>query len=794
LRSFPTVPQSEPGLPPEPEFELNIGEYIGMFRRHWKLVAAVCLLCVGAGALHYSITPKAYLATATLQIERRGLSPVLGNANPWLENYWNLEFYPTQYELLKSRGLAERVVKHLDLMNDPEFNPGGASPEAARNPDPAVRAGGTAAAVAVPTSEDDEAVLGQLAERLRGGLAVEPVRNTQLVQISYRSGSRDFAAKVANGFVEAFIDMGVESRFSNAGKASSFLGSQIESLKQEIDDKEKKLQAFSRRSDIVTLDPSSNVTLQRLEGLNASYIEAKKARIQKESEYREILTAPRETVADTLAEGVVSTMRADQLRLERDYETKLKTYKPDWPAMVELKTQIEKGQQHLDGVIAEMVSTAQKGAYASFLTAQRQEHSLAAELETLKGDAMDQSSDAVEYTNLQTEIKTRRGLLDELLRSQSETEVTARLQDTRDSNVHIIDHALVPGGAFYPSLRKDATTGLLIGFLLSAALVLVIEFLDRTLKTPEEVERRLGLSTLAVIPDLTEGSRSYGYFTRYGQSGQSYGYGGEEATGRVRPAGRKKGKGSPASWLEKKKSGPDGTQIELVPHERPRTPVSEAYRALRTALLLSSANELRVIAVTSAEAGEGKTTTSSNLAVVMAQLGRRVLIVDSDLRKPRLHQVFRVSNRLGLVTWLTSGGDPDGVFLPTEVPNLWLTPSGPIPPNPSELLASERMREWLRMVRSRFDVVIVDTPPALAVTDATILGVLADGVVLTLRAGKVTREEARLCRDRLRYAGIKILGVVLNRHRDNPAGRTRRYRYYEAYGVQEPETKTGSAA
>jgi capsular exopolysaccharide synthesis family protein len=770
-------------VPAEPEFELSIAEYIGLVRRHWKLIAVLCVLCISAGVIHYSITPKAYMATATLQIERRGLSPVLGNSNPWLENYWNLEFYPTQYELLKSRGLAERVVKHLDLMNDPVFNPGAASVEAARNP---------TAGKGAPTASDDEAVLGQLAERLRGGLAVEPVRNTQLVLISYRSDKPDFAAKAANGFAEAFIDMGVESRFSNAGKASSFLGSQIEALKQEIDDKEKKLQAFSRRRDIVTLDPAANVTLQRLEALNGSYIEAKKARIEKESAYREILTAPRETVADTLSEGVVSDLRAEQLRLERDYETKLKTYKPDWPAMVELKTQIEKGQQHLDGVIAEMVGTAQKGAYAAYQTSLRQEQSLEAELQKLKGEAMDQSSDAVEYTNLQTEIKTRRNLLDELLRSQSETEVTARLQDTRDSNVHIIDHALVPGGPFYPSLRKDVTTGLLIGLLLSAALVLVIEFLDRTIKTPEEVERRLGLSTLAVIPDLSESNRGYGYFARYGYGG--YGYGGDESASRVRP-GKKKGKGAAASWLEKKKGSPDGSQIELVPHEKPRTPVSESYRALRTALLLSSADELRVIAVTSAEAGEGKTTTSTNLAVVMAQLGRRVLIVDSDLRKPRLHQVFRVSNRLGLVTWLTSGGDPDGVFLPTEVPNLWLTPSGPIPPNPSELLASERMREWLRMVRSRFDVVIVDTPPALAVTDATILGGVADGVVLTLRAGKVTREEARLCRDRLRYAGIKILGVVLNRHRDSPAGRTRRYRYYESYGAQETETtRAGSAA
>lgn len=786
MRPVPVPSPQDPGQLPEPEIEFNLAEYIGMLRRHWKLIAAVCLACVAFGAIHYSITPKAYRATATLQIERRSLAPVVGDSNPFLENYWNLEFYPTQYELLKSRGLAERVVRHLDLMNDPAFNPAASSATS--------EAGGGTAENVENKAEDDEAVLGQLAEQLRGGLSIEPVRSTQLVQVTYQSSSPDFAARAANGFAEAFIDMGVENRFANAGKASTFLVSQIEALKQEIESKEKKLQAFSRRSDIVTLDPDSNVTLQRLEALNASYIEAKKVRIEKESQYRELLTAPRETVADTLLGGVVGDLRAEQVKMEREYETKLKTYKPEWPAMVELKTRIERGQEELAKIVDEMVSKAQKSAYGSFLTAQRQEQSLAIELEKLKGEAMDQSSDAVEYTNLQTEIKTLRGLMDDLLRTQSETEVTARLQDTRDSNVHIIDHALVPGGPFYPSLRKDVTTSLLFGLLISAGLILLIEFLDRTLKTPEEVERRLGLPTLAVIPDILDSGKGYGYLGRYG-----YGYGGDDGP-RVRSG--KGRKGAAGGWLERKKGTPDGSAIELVPHERPRTLVSEAYRSLRTALLLSSAAELKVIAVTSAEAGEGKTATSTNLAVVLAQLGRKVLIVDADLRKPRLHQVFRVSNRAGLVNWLAGGGDHEPVFLPTEVPNLWLTPSGPIPPNPSELLSSERMREWLRMVRARFDVVVVDTPPALAVTDSTILGVLADGVVLTLRAGKVTREDSRLCRDRLRYAGVKVLGVVLNRHRDTPGGTSHRYRYYETYGAEEPQPavaagktpKAGSAA
>jgi capsular exopolysaccharide synthesis family protein len=521
-------------------------------------------------------------------------------------------------------------------------------------------------------------------------------------------------------------------------------------------------------------------------------MDAKRTRIEKEAHYHQMMTAPPESVADSLAPGVVGGMRSDQIRLEREYETKLKTFKPDWPEMISLKAEIEKGQQHIDQVLREMVEKARKTAYADYQAALRQEQSLSGEVETGKKQALDQSSSAVQYTNLKVEIQTRRELLDQLLRQQSETEVAVRLQDTRESNIRVIDHALMPGGPFRPSLRKDLTYGLLFGLLLGIAGALLIEFMDRTVKAPEEVERRLGLPILAVVQDLAEVGKTYGYSSAYAYG---YGYGSSPAASGERPRVRAS-RSAPAGWLEKKKSAaPASAQIELVPHERPRTLISEAYRSLRTALLLSSARELKIIAVTSAVAGEGKTATASNLAVVLAQLGRPVLIVDCDLRKPRLHQVFRVSNRVGLVNQLTGTAEADAVIQLTEVPNLWVVPSGPTPPNPSELLASARMRDWLRTLREQFDYVIVDTPPTLAVTDGTLVGALADGVVLTVRSHRVTREEARACRDRLRQADVKILGVVLNRYRSLQAGVAKGYKYYEAYGAEENEaSKAGSAA
>ncbi|HSL83716.1 MAG TPA: polysaccharide biosynthesis tyrosine autokinase, partial [Thermoanaerobaculia bacterium] len=747
------------------ESELHLSDYLEKLRRHWKLVALLAAVSVAGASVLYFITPKQYQASARIQIERRSLSPVGSTDNPWLENWWNMEFYPTQYRLLESRGLAERVVLDLGLAEDPSFNPGGVAlaPASGEPIDPEAA---------------DSAVLGRLAGRLLGGLQVQPVSGTQLVDVVYRSSSGEFAARAANGFAQAFIDWGISTRTNTAGRASSFLSSQIEALKQDLQDKETQFQAFSRRTDIVSLDPSANVVLQRFQALNQDYIEAKADRIDKEARHRELLEAPNQDVADEYSGGTISRLLQEQLKLEREYQTKLQTYKPEWPAMVELQATIDQGRVNLSSTIAEYTENAKKAAFAEYQTAVRRERALEAEIRAVRGELLDQGSAGVELANLQVEIETSRDLMDKLLRQQSETEVAARLQTTRESNVRIVDRALVPGRPFRPSLRENLMMGLGFGLMLGIGAVFLIEYMDRTIKTPEEVERRLLLPNLAVIPDVAANGRP-------GRGGYGYGYG---------YGARKRRGGRPLlRSVGERREGTNGpSPIELLPHERPRLSVSEAYRALRTSLLLSSAEELRVVAITSAGSGEGKTATSTNLAVVMAQLGRRVLLIDGDLRKPRIHEVFGISNRAGLVNILAGGEDPNRVTKASDVTNLHIVPSGPIPPNPSELLASNRMRELLRRARSQFDLVIIDTPPVLAVTDATIIGSQSDGVVLCLRAGKVLRQDAGTCRDRLLMNDVKILGTVLNRHRET-TGSGRKYYYYEAY-VADAEAETGSAA
>ncbi|HEV8631831.1 MAG TPA: polysaccharide biosynthesis tyrosine autokinase [Thermoanaerobaculia bacterium] len=766
LSASPELAAGEPLLE-DSRAEFHLADYIDVLRRRWRLAAVFCAVCGIGGLVHYFVTPRMYQATTTIQIDRRTLSLSTGGDTPWVENWYNLEFYPTQYNLLQSRGLAERVVTDLRLYEDPAFNPAWASWRTSGK-----RRGGT--------PDLDAAQLGGLGMRVLGGLEIAPIKNTQLVAINYRSSSPELAARIANGVADSFIDWGIEDRTTSAGKASSFLGKQIESLKQQIEDKEKSLQAYSRRSDIVSIDPATNPTLQQLQALNKDYMAAVSARIEKEAAYNQAINAPPETTADSISGGLVSQQRHDLLVMEQEYNSKRSLYKPDMPAMVELLNKIADAKKHMQGLIDETVAQGRRSARTEFETAKRQEAALQAELNRAREETMRMGSAAVQYNNLSMEVDTQRQQLDSFLKRQSETEVTARLQATRESNVRVVDRALVPGTPFAPSMRRDLGMALGLGLFLGIGCIFLLEYLDRSVKTAEEAERVLGLPVLAVIPDvLDRGAPNYRY---------AYGHGGRRK-GKLPRRSKPKGKD--------KRTPEELKEIELLPQTKPRHAVSEAYRSLRTALLLSSAQQLRVIALTSANSGEGKTATAANLAVVMAQLGRQVLLIDADLRKPRLHKVFNLSNREGLVHCLT-GGDPlEKLIQPTGVNGLFILPSGTIPPNPSELLASERMRELLEVAQRRFDLVIVDTPPLLAVTDASVIGAMVDGVVFCLYAGRVQRGEAVASCDRLRVSGARVLGTVLNRYLAGKGNDGKHYYYYyqyQTYGESDERTSGSSSS
>ena len=736
-------------------------KYLAALRRHWLLAFVCVLITVSYALVRYTLTTKEYRSTATIQIERKRLSVLaMGGQGGWLEDWWNMEYYPTQYRLLRSRGMAERVVKNLRLYENPAFTGRPAS--------------------LTPGDEElasSDAELAGLASRVQSGLTVTPIKSTQLVELTYISVNPEIAAQLANGYAEAFIEWGVETRSSTVVQASSFLSRQIDTLRQEIEDRQKSLNSLISESDFA-LDPAGEALLERRQVLEQQYNAVLVERLAREASYQEIRSLSREIVAKRNTPAEISELNTEILTLESEYESKLSTYRPEWPEMKRLQATIEEKRKYLQRVIQESYEQAKDQAYAEYQQAKLKEDALEEQLGKLAADARLQNSEALDYTNETTYINTRKQLLNDLVKRQSETEVASRVQGTQESNVRIVDHAVIPAGAFRPTLKRSLGLAFLVGLGLGVGGIFLLEFLDRTIKSPEELEGILGYPTLAVIPDITEKGRGAGLRYRYSRSGYGYNYGyGYGYSEPHRPNSSSK------AWKKAIKQGPDGSEgsdeIELLPFHNPRLAVCEAYRSLRTALLLSSAEELKIIAVTSAEPSEGKTVTVSNLGVVLAQLDRRVLIIDADLRRPRQHKVFKLTNRLGLVNYLTSSVDPDNIVRATEVPNLYVCTAGPIPPNPSELLAADRLRELLEVVKSRFDFILLDSPPVLPVADAVILGAHVDGLVMCARAGVLLREDAKLCGERLRYAGLRIFGTVLNRYRSTAASPyARRYQYY----------------
>jgi capsular exopolysaccharide synthesis family protein len=742
--------------------EFHLSEYLGIVRKRARLIILCVAVALSVAAIRSLMAKPTYRAVVTVNIGKDQSTPYDVSDRMVLYSWWDPEYLPTQTRLIQSREIAERVIRRLNLLQNPEYNP-------------SARQG---------TSKEElaqaEARLTAAASGLQGGVGVTPIKGTNLVEVSFIGLSPKLAADIANAVAESYIDWSLESKYATLGKAERFIGAQVEQLKSEIGEKERELQSYGREKGIVSTERETNITLQNLESLNKDYASAVADRVAKQARFTEYQNARPEALADNLSPAV-SAMSQEQAKLEREYAEKLSMFKPEWPAMQQLKAQIEKGRANLDASITQTVTRERENARTEYLTALRREQELQRVLQGQKSDAMDQNSASIEYNNLYTEVQTKRQLLDGLLKRQNEMEMTSRLQTERVSNIRIVDRALPPGGRFSPSYSKNMMTALMLGLLAGCGLAFLLEYLDRSLRTIKQVEQYLKLPALGLIPMVgDQGLGSYGY-------GYGYGYGLKR---------RRKKKKEPPSELQKEVAG---VSIELIPHVKPRSTVAEAYRAIRTALLLSRAGGVKTIVVSSSLPGEGKTSTSANLAIVLAQLGKRTLLIDGDLHKPRQHEVFRVSNRLGLVSVLAENVKLSDVIVKTAIPSLELLPAGPLSPNPSGLLASEMMAALLAEVAASYDYVILDSPPVSAVADAIVIGNRTDGLVLCVEGGRTPREIVARVRDKLVRANVRILGVLINNLEEKSYDYGYYYNYYTGgygsaagYTEQLPGAKTGT--
>ena len=730
--------------------EIHLAQYWAVLVKHRRLIALSIFLAVAVAAVLSLLAEPTYRATVVLAAEKERRTPLDSQWTPQVYGGFDEEFVPTQMRLMKSREVADRVVRKLNLVENKDLRPKRSGLFQRGDADK-------------PGQLARDAVTGT-ATLLQGNTGVAPIRGTNLIELSYTARTPKLAADIANALAEVYVATNVEAKFRIVGEASEFLGSQITQLKGEIDAKEQELLAYGRQKDIVSMG-ESNVTLQKLESLNRDYATAVADRVAKEARYHELRTARPEATADTLSNGLVSQLRNEQLSLEREYAEKLNLFKPEWPAMQQLKARIDKARGDLDSVIQDTLAKAREAARSEYQTALRREGSLTGVLQSQKSEAQTLNTNAVEYTSIQVEIQNKRTLLDTLLKRQAETEMLSRLSGDRVSNVRIVDRALPPRGRFSPSYKKNGLTGLVAGTLFGVGLAFFLSYLDRSLRTLEQVEQYLHLPALGVIPAVdTVGKRS------------KYGY----------------------NLIARKTVPAEAPEtIELLPHEHPRSRVAEAYRAFRTALLLSRPGGVKSLVVTSSFSREGKTATAVNLAIVLGQLGKRVLLVDADLHRPRIHEILRVSNRAGLVSILAENLEPVQAIVKTGLPGVSVVPAGPASPNPSGLLASEGMTRFLELAAMNFDHVVLDAPPVQPVADAILLGHKCDGVVLCVKGGETPRDQVTRSRDKLLRSNVRILGVLITNLTEQPGDNAGKTAYdYGYYGErEEPATdQAGSDA
>ena len=722
--------------------EVHLSHYWNVIYKRWKIALAILLVVmIGTFLASYFSTPL-YRSTVMIQIERENPNQLT------VEDLFGIqvsdqEFMQTQFYLLKSRGLADRTIRDHNLLSDPDFYPAG---------------------IAGKTPADIDQIRSDMSKAMLGSISVEPVHSTSLVEVAYIARSPRLAQKVADGLADSYMRMNVEKKLDATRQAADFLARQIGTVKSDIDEAQQQLTRYGESKGIISTTDAGNITVQKLTLLNSDLTSASSERIQKESAYQAMVNGSPEAVAGS--DSLVVRLTEEENRLQREYAQKVAVYRPDAPDMVAFRAQIEKTKQSRQAALTTAYEKAKSTARSEMAAAQSRETSMHNAFEQQKRETLKLNENAFTYTDLRGVIESKRALLDQLTKRLNETEVTSRLRGANTSNIHLVDHAEVPRGRFNVTMKKNLQSAFPLGVILGLAAIFFLEYMDRSIKTPEELERVTRFASLGVIPAAASVSNSHAsYAYRYLGSAKLRVV--EEADGSTPPP-----------------------NVELIPFRDTRSPISEAYRAFRTSLLLASATSPKVIVITSTFAREGKTTTSVNLATVLAQMGKPVLLIDADLRRPRLQKVFRDKMNLGLVNYLAANISVDDVIQPTEVPNLSVILSGPTPPNPSELLASDRMKHLITEMRTRFAYVIFDSPPVMAVTDAIVLSAAADGVVLTVHGGNTPRDLVQRASDRLRQSNIPVLGALLNNLDLQQYGYTYKKNYYDYY---EPETPRATA-
>jgi succinoglycan biosynthesis transport protein ExoP len=661
----------------------------------------------------------------------------------------------TKMRLLQSRPLLEDVVVNLKLDHNPKFMDVTAKKsfwEAMqsimskfRPPDASVAAlPAVQTSIALPSdaqrSREESARLSPYVDVLAANLSAEPLADTRMLVISFTHTDPVIAADVVDNVAQVFIQRNFENKTESYTNTSNWLERSTRELKAKVEQSELALADYSRDNNIYSTEGKENLAIDKLSRLHDQATRAETDRILKQSLYEEVLAGR----ADKLPEAFVEARTAELQKRLGDLTVQAAqmdaTYGPKNPRVIELKQQIVAIQQQVDESRYRLGDKLK----ADYERAVRDEASLKAALDRAKAEAAQQNQAAIQYSLIKQDVETAKQLYTDFLQKTNQAKIQEHEQH---NNLKMIDPPQVPRSPLGPNRARVILIGFFLSLVAGLGLALLLEYLDNTVKTVEDIARYAQLPALSVIPSLS--SRRSRRQLSNGETKFAALALGETAR----------------------------MNTEVIVALDSRSSSAEAYRALRTAVLLSSVDRPpKFLLVTSGKPGEGKTTTAINTAISLSQLGNSVLILDCDLRKPSVHKVLGIEQSCGLSTYLSRDAKLIDVMQKVPIPNLWVMPCGPIPPNPAEMISSFKMKKLLRTLGENFDYIIIDSPPLLKVTDPVILSTMVDGVILVVQSGKSTRDVLRRARQELSLAGAKIFGVVLN-NVDTPQGE-----YYEYYG------------
>ena len=701
----PTAPAPQPMMHADTgSDEGHLLDYLRVLhKRRWTAGTAFLIVLASVTAYTFTVTPI-YEARTRLLIEAEGPN-IINFTEVVDEQRTRADYYQTQYSILQSRQLARKTIGALQLWDSPHL--GG-------QPRSGIVATLFGVKPAVPTDQPSAAetsAQSRAIDRFLDNLTISPIRNSRLVDVKYQLSDPELAMRVVNAIAKNYIDQNLEYKFTASKEASDWLGDRLAEQRRQVESAETALQRYREQHDAISLHDHENIVVQKLSDLNAAVTQARTERFQKQALYRQLESlggknGGLDTFPAILSNTYIQQQKAELAQLQSQQSQLSEKLGEKHPEIIKIKTAIQLAQAKLEGEIAKVGQSVRN----EYLSALAKENSLTRALDQQKAEAQTMNRKAIDYGVLERDVQSSKQIYESLLQRAKETGVSSEL---KTSNIRVVDAAERPREPASPRKLLNLTLALFGGSLSALGLAFFFEYVDSRIKTPEEIRTHLGLVPLGMVPAI-----------------------------------------DPSSWQG---------NAPLICNGVPPG-FAEAIRAIRTNVLFSSAAEgARTLLITSTAPGEGKTLIAANLAIGLAQAGQRVLLIDADMRCPRLHDMFKQKQEPGLSNLMVGHAAPSACIRKSSVIGLWLLTSGRVPPNPAELLGSQRFKEFIRSLGEHFDSVIIDSPPALAVTDAAVAAAAATGVVFVIGAEMTSRQSAKIALQQLENGHPRFLGAVLNR-------------------------------